>query len=173
MAITQRNSELPPAGEAHDVLRVILSLYGLQARQVTSVDLGHRRPIHCVIAVQRRVADILTFGVRSGGDRRRARLDGVDEVLVGEVCDPGEVQVEREQAPGAVRRVCGVGSVREDVRIEGLDVVGKEDTRGEHSTQVCTPELVRLIHIGFISAFALEPARTNVSFVMTFIRSLL
>lgn len=134
MAITQRNSELPPAGETHDVLRVVLSLYGLQARQIASINLGHLRPVHRIIAVQRRVADILTFGICSGGDRRRARLDGVDEVLVGEVGDPGEVQVEREQASGAVWRVCGVGSVREDVRIEGLDVVGKEDTRGEHRT---------------------------------------
>lgn len=116
----------------------------MQAGKVGSVDLGHLNAIDRIITVQGRASDVLALGVGGGGDGRRARLDGVDEVLVREVSDPREVEVEREQAPGTVRWVRGVGAVREDVRVEGLDVVGEEDACREHGGEVCAPELYAL-----------------------------
>ena len=104
---THSRRNLPASSETHHVRGVVLLLRSLEARKAVSEDPVQRRARDGVVAVQRRVGDVLAL---ADGDLRellRTLHGGVAEEVVGERGLPCKVDVEREQALGAAGRVGG------------------------------------------------------------------
>lgn len=121
---------LPSSGKSHHITGIILRLDSLHPRKGISENLLHRRARCRIVAVQRRVRDVLAFAdshrkklLRALG---RRRVHGV----VRELRAPCKVDVERKEPLGTRRRVrrSGSGAVGKEGGQEGFDVV--RDERG-------------------------------------------
>lgn len=136
-----RRSELPAAGEAHNVLRVVLCLERLETREVSAVDALERRVEDRVVAVQSGVRDVLALRKHDLRKVCRALASRIVHGVIGEVQTPCVVDVEREEALCARGRERGgaLGRVREDGGQEGLDIVADEVTGLER--EALAPEL--------------------------------
>ena len=121
-------SELEAAGERHHVVRVDARADLRQPLRVALVELVERAVEDGVVRVEGEAADVLAGAGGVVGDLLRALADGVEDDVVGEIGAPGVVEVQRQEPLGAGGRVGGgaLGTVREMVGEEGLDVVGDE-----------------------------------------------
>ena len=116
-------------------------LHRAQSVNVRPIDALERRVEHRVVAVQRRVRDVLALALRDLRQARGALPRGVVERLVGGLGPIRVVDVERKEALGARGGVRGrvVRAVREDGGQEGLDVVRDEGAGAQR--EVLAPEL--------------------------------
>lgn len=136
------DSKLPTSRKTHHIVRVVLLLRSLQLREVVTKDPLKRGTLHRIIPVQRRVGNVLTAAVGNPGKLFSTLGRSALHLLVCGWEEPCIVDVEREEAAGADRGVCGCRdrAVGEETRQERLDVVGYES--GGRKAQTRAPKLL-------------------------------
>lgn len=120
--------ELPSTSEVHNAVRIELRLERLQQGQVVAEDSVLRRAIDSVVAVQRRIRDVLSLADCDLRDLLGALHDSVPDGIVAGGERPGVVEVERKEGL-RTRRWVGSrlgGPLGEDAGEEGLDIVREE-----------------------------------------------
>lgn len=137
----RRISNLPPASKAHDVVRIDLLLNLPQASQVRTKDPIQRRVLLRIVAIERRIGDILALGDGDLGKLCCTSARRIADELIGRGELPREVDVEREERTRALGWVRGrvEGALAEDALDERLDVVRQEC--GGRKAQSGAPEL--------------------------------
>lgn len=120
------HSELKSARQRHNVIRIDARLNLLQPPHIVSPNAFQILVIERIIPVNRRVRNILTLRNRRRPDSARRFNQRVVECRVVERIDVCVVNIGGEVCDGAGGWESGVGTFREHVGKEGLDIVGNE-----------------------------------------------
>lgn len=126
LRVLSKHSELESTCQTHDIIWIHTRFDLLQSRHIISINPLQIFIVERIVRVHRRILDILSLRHRCRTDYGRRLDDRIVEDAIRKRVGPGVVDVVWEVADGAIGRVGGVGTVREDVGEEGLNVVRDE-----------------------------------------------